>query len=300
MSVFTMKFGRNLRLEYIDKNIGGGGKIERDILLYKMRVRMRKYKINCETNIGNVRLKNEDNIFCNGIYKKKEEKIFLYNSHLSADILNVVGVFDGMGGYSRGDEAAYIAVRQLKRYLDIVWRDKMPFDSETVFSEINACICRKMSEFQEKMGSTAVLWICENGQVRISNLGDSRAYLYRNGILNQLSTDHTEENSMSMLRKELGIIAAESTLKYKNILTQHLGIEEDEFILEPAETEPIAVQEGDVFLLCTDGLTGVLTDVEILNILTRPGGLELKKKALIEQALDNGSKDNITVVLIET
>lgn len=260
---------------------------------------MREYQISAETTIGNTRSKNEDNVFCNGLYKEKKQNNFSYGGCLQPDVLNVVGVFDGMGGFSNGETASGIAVRLLGRYTELIRVKKAMFQTDYVFSKINESICSEGARTSERMGSTVVLWVCENGYARISNLGDSRGYLLRGGTLRQLSVDHTEENSMLELQKKLGMTEKLSTSKHKNVLTQHLGIEEDEFILEPAESELFQVREGDIFLLCSDGLTGALEDGQIQDILSRDMKLEEKKRTLIDAALKNGSRDNITVVLIE-
>ncbi len=214
-------------------------------------------------------------------------------------MLNVAGVFDGMGGFSNGETASGIAVRMLGRYMELARAEASTFQPGFIFSQMNEAICKEAARISKKMGSTAVLWVCEDGLVRISNLGDSRGYLFRGGRLSQLSVDHTEENSMLELQKKLGMAEKLSTSKRKNILTQHLGIEEEEFILEPAESELLKVQEEDIFLLCSDGLTGVLGDEAIRDILCREEKLEEKKRVLIDEALKNGSRDNITVVLIK-
>lgn len=258
-----------------------------------------QYQISAETNIGNFRTKNEDNFFCRDIYKNIGETVFVHDGFLSVDVLNVVGVFDGMGGLSNGEKASYIAVRVLGEYLKETRERGRFFEHQIVLSKINQCMCEEMSRSQKRMGSTAVIWSCQDRLACISNLGDSRGYIYRNGLLKQLSCDHTEQQSMIELQRELGLTKMGTCLNYNNTLTQHLGIAEEEFILEPAESGMIQVQEEDIFLLCSDGLTGELSDREIADILKLNTSLTEKKDLLIEKTLQVGGKDNITVVLIK-
>ncbi len=260
---------------------------------------MNQYLISAETYIGNIRKKNEDNFFINGTYKERKESKFLYDGLLLQKETSVIGIFDGMGGLGNGDNASYIAVKVLDKYFEYVRKNKAVFNSEFVLKKINKYICQEINKSSEKMGSTAVLLFCEKGHIQVSNIGDSRAYLYRDGILRQLSVDHTEQNSMFRMQEQLGIARTIDIPNSRNTLTQHLGIQEDEFILEPAVSEIIQVQEKDIYLLCSDGLTGMLNDTEISDVLSRSANLKDKKKILIEEAMKAGGKDNITVILIE-
>ena len=261
---------------------------------------MEKYLISAGTHIGNIRKKNEDNLFINGLYKRRKETKFSYNGLFQQKETSVVGIFDGMGGLGNGDKASYIAVKILDKYFEFVRKKGVNFNSDVVLKKINKCICREIDKSSEKMGSTAVLLFCKDGQIQISNIGDSRAYLYRDGVLRQISVDHTEQSSMFRMQEQLGITKLIDIPNSRNTLTQHLGIQENEFILEPTESEMIRVQKKDIYLLCSDGLTGMLQDTEISDVLSMNMDLWNKKRILIEKAMQAGGKDNITVILIET
>lgn len=260
---------------------------------------MEQYKISAGTHIGNIREKNEDNFFVNGVYKERKENKFSYDGLLLQKELCVIGIFDGMGGLGNGDKASYIAVKILDKYFEFIKKKRVIFDLDFVLRKINKCICQEIDKSSEKMGSTAVLLFCKNGRVQISNIGDSRAYLYRNKTFKQISVDHTEQNSMLRIQEQLGIAKTINIPDSRNTLTQHLGIQEDEFILEPTDSEVIRIQKKDIYLLCSDGLTGMLKDVEISDVLSKDIDLQNKKKLLIQKAMQVGGKDNITVVLIE-
>ena len=146
------------------------------------------------------------------------------------------------------------------------------------------------------MGTTFVSASFYDNQVCIMNLGDSRAYALQNGRLTQLSRDHTVVSSMVYMGRLTVSQAKNHPERHK--LTQHLGIFEDEMIIEPS----IAVSNyelGDRFLLCSDGLTDSVDDLQIQGILSVGKAPAEIAEALYEQALDCCSKDNITVVIME-
>lgn len=253
-----------------------------------------------ETHIGKVRDNNEDNFYCAGTYKKKlDQNNFQYSCKKSFDDFLVLGVFDGMGGMQSGEKASYITSVVLDRYIKLIRGKRISFDGIYIIREINRQICSAAKRHSNDMGSTVVLLTYEKGTVRCYNLGDSRAYMYRKGKLLQLSVDHTAENHMKEIRKSLGISEDKRPLAGKNILTQHLGIEEEEFLLEPAMSEEVQIQKHDIYLLCSDGLTNMVSDERISDILSRAATLEEKRCYLVNEALKNGGKDNITVVLVE-
>ena len=135
-----------------------------------------------------------------------------------------------------------------------------------------------------------------DGAFTAMNIGDSRIYLYRDGALIQLSTDHSV--LARMIR--MGQITEEEakTHPLRHQITQHFGIRPEEMVLEPAVVQE-EVQTGDVYLLCSDGLTDMVDDEEILQYLGSDLSLTEKVKQLVQRAVDAGGRDNITVVLIE-
>ena len=136
------------------------------------------------------------------------------------------------------------------------------------------------------MGSTAVLLGLWGKTAYIANIGDSRALLYRQGVLQQISKDHTDQFLLDL----------HGINNRKPRLTQHLGIEPEEMVIEPYLTE-VVIQPGDLFLLCTDGLTDMIAVDEITHTLQKNIDVMETVAALINRAMDYGGRDNATVML---
>lgn len=136
------------------------------------------------------------------------------------------------------------------------------------------------------MGSTAVLLgVCREGAY-VVNVGDSRAFLWRGGALRQLSVDHTDQF----------LLARQKEPRRKPRLTQPLGIEPEEMVIESAVAE-LSARTGDVFLLCSDGLTDMVSENEICGVLRRMSAVKAGTEDLLDLALGRGGRDNVTVIL---
>ncbi len=263
---------------------------------------MIEYKAYAVTNIGNVRGNNEDNFFCNGIYKQNVAlPEYTFEDFGESEDLSVFAVFDGMGGIDCGETASLLASEKLCDYFVEAAVNWEVFSGKEAIYEINKSLCKEMEKRSMTMGSTAVLLTFQEGEACIANVGDSRAYLYRAESLRQISVDHTEQNSLLELQKELGLTESIAMPGMKDMLTQHLGISEEEFLLEPFVSEKIKIQPEDTFLLCSDGLSGALSDEILQEFLERKEEETIKERAflLLQKALQVGGKDNITFVLVE-
>lgn len=245
------------------------------------------------THQGKIRENNEDNFYWNGKIRTdvNENQICYKGSETAGRVL--AAVCDGMGGEAQGELASLIAVRALKPC-------PVKLVQETAIACIqraNAEICNEIEKNNGKrMGTTlAALYIDEDKAV-CCNVGDSRVYRMHDGKLEQLSIDH---NRVSQL-VAMGVLSPEEakTHKSRHVLTQHLGIFEDEMRIEPAFTEEICLKGGDMFLLCSDGLTDMVTDEEIVNILQQ-GSPKEQADRLVEQALEHGGRDNVTVIVCQ-
>ena len=190
-------------------------------------------------------------------------------------------VFDGMGGEQCGEIASSLASELLRTTSN---RNKS-FSIKRYIFDANKLICDEMLKRKvSRMGSTAAILRLSVNKTEICNIGDSRVMAFKDGTLFRLSKDH---------RAEIG--------GRKGVLTQHLGIFPDEFELEPYIAVYGVPKAGTIFIICSDGLTDMVTDAEITEILNSKKS-ELPEticNSLIETALNNGGKDNVTVIVVK-
>jgi len=242
-------------------------------------------------DIGRVRADNQDNLFLNGVLRESFSDTSTFRHSGTSDNTGVYAVADGMGGASHGGLASFIAVNEMKKTNFLDRKGAMLH----YLLERNSDICHIMKKNNGvRMGSTFAGLCVTGDSAVVTNIGDSRIYLLRDGELRQLSIDHTAART----KVELGIITAEEARKdpERNKLTQHLGIFPSEMEIEP-HSEQISVCDGDIFLLCSDGLTDMLDDDLILHILNTYDSIEEKAESLLAEALNKGGRDNITVML---
>jgi protein phosphatase len=202
---------------------------------------------------------------------------------------NIIAVADGMGGHKAGE----IASQTVKEYLE----NNSEIDDKglsKIFQEINNTIIMAAEENEEYkgMGTTFTLAKIREDKVYIGHIGDSRAYLLRNGKIMQMTTDHTMVNE---LLKSEGITPEQALdHPYKHVLSRALGVEKNISI----EEKVYKLEQGDYLLLSTDGLHGMLSDSEIVKCFIE-NNYEIQEtgKTLMERALDKGGKDNITFII---
>lgn len=242
------------------------------------------------TDIGRVRQTNQDAI---GIY----------------DHLRLWIVADGMGGHAGGEVASQLAVEALASYVgkqdsslskDASGSTKYPLLLQAAMEAANLAIREHARRHIELtgMGTTAVavhisISIHSPFLATVAHAGDSRAYLLRNQTLAPLTRDH----SLVEERIQLGILTEEQALTHplRHVLTRALGIEHA--VIPSVTTIPLT--ESDKLLLCSDGLTKMMTDQHILNTILRANhSLESTCHALIEEANNQGGQDNVTVVMV--
>lgn len=203
----------------------------------------------------------------------------------------VFAVADGMGGHLAGEVASRMAIEAVQRMARENERPGIAALREAVACAHETILARAQDHIEcAGMGTTlSVLWLGEN-YAYIAHVGDSRIYRLREGSLTQITQDHS-------LVEELvraGLITREQARTHprRNIITRALGTH--------GENEPdllvTDVQDGDVFLLCTDGLTGMVPDDEIERTL-RDCGIEAAADRLLALALDAGGRDNVTLIL---
>lgn len=206
---------------------------------------------------------------------------------------NLFIVADGMGGHKAGDFASRFAVEALVSYIDYSASSE-PVEALTKgIWEVNHNLFNEAhnDERLAGMGTTLVAAVIEGSTLYAANIGDSRLYLIGQGI-RQITKDHSfVEEMVSIGQMERN---SPDYLSKKNIITRAVGTGMD----LTADFFEVSLQPGDYILLCSDGLTNMVDDAEIAEIVLSP--IELKEKAerLIALANANGGKDNIAVVLV--
>jgi protein phosphatase len=213
-------------------------------------------------------------------------------------------VADGMGGHAGGEEASALTLETIQQFAlnTLKWffhlqgpeADHVVADFEAALREADARVFEEASDRAELsgMGSTVTVAFLLNDSLFIVHAGDSRCYLSREGELHQLTRDHTLVQELV----EFGAIAAESASRHKlrHVVTNVVGGPQPGV---QVEGHKISLQAGDRILLCTDGLTEMLSDAQInaiLNSETRP---ETICRSLITAANAAGGSDNITTIL---
>ena len=162
-------------------------------------------------------------------------------------------------------------------------------------------IVRMLEEMKRRgnrrMGSTLTALYIDDGKAVCCNVGDSRGYLLRGGKLSQLSVDHNKAGRMV----ELGVLTPKQAARHpsRHELTQHLGIFADEMVIEPAMSQPVKLEDGDLFLLCSDGLTDMVSPEDIKKILSGKALPQEMVKELIQLALAGGGRDNVTAIVLQ-
>jgi serine/threonine protein phosphatase PrpC len=215
---------------------------------------------------------------------------------------------DGMGGYNAGEVASGIAVALIaKETRDTVCRiPPYEVDGETgeqmasrilrnVIAKANASIYQAANSQPQYagMGTTLVVALLCDDHVSVAHIGDSRLYRLRDNEFRQLTRDHSllqEQIDSGMISKEMA-----RRSQNKNLVTRAVGIEPD----VEAEVNTFEVTEGDMFLLCSDGLNDMVEDEDIhLTLSSLSANLPLAATQLVQMANDNGGRDNISVILI--
>lgn len=261
------------------------------------------YKISssvCEDK-GKVRNNNEDNFYLNGVHLNRENREYSNTfSDIAKNNINVYAVFDGMGGEELGEEASLIAAEVTKKiHYKINQNTSLDVNEEIISSitEANTLICNKIRENGKKrIGVTYASLVLKEDSAQIYNVGDSRVYLFRNNQLHRISIDDTAVQRLI----NIGMITEEKAKTHpdRHRLTQHLGIFNHEMIIEPHISKCIEVLEGDKFLLCSDGLTDMVDDSDIEQMLNRSNNSKDISQALVSKALENGGKDNVTAMVV--
>ena len=231
-----------------------------------------------------------------GLVRQNNEDSFLVCNEAVGKLGNVYVVADGMGGHQAGEVASSAAIAQFCAYLreniyslqytEALLAEAVLFANNKVFDLSLA------DESKQGMGTTFSVCCFDENNLYYAHVGDSRIYMLSNGALKQLTKDHTYVEEMMAK----GLMTAEESENNLNrhMLTRALGTEYG--VQVDAGYVPLA--EGDIVLLCSDGLTNMLDDDTLAAVLRGEGGIENKADDLVTRALANGGQDNVTVVLL--
>ena len=248
------------------------------------------------THTGRVRKDNEDNYSLNGKLTTQNglAKGKAYIQKMTEPFH--LAVCDGMGGEMYGEIASAIAVESIARHAGSILEsgEDFSFAISNCLDDANNRICNEITAKGMRMGTTLAAVYAVKGKLICVSLGDTRIYHFSNGILEQASFDHTHAQGL-VDAGELGESEAGALPDAKR-LTKHLGVFPEEATLSPNVSVIDDVDTGDVILLCSDGLTDMLSDDEISSIISGGETPQDVSAKLIRKALERGGKDNITVV----
>ncbi len=204
-------------------------------------------------------------------------------------------VADGMGGHQAGDYASRRAVETIRQVLEEHASGEPVQAMSEAITTANGTIYQEAKSDRSKagMGTTMVAAVIGGDQLSVANVGDSRLYLFRDGLLRQITQDHSVVEEM-VRKGEMAKDRARNHPK-RSMITRAVGAEPKVRIDFFDET----VEKGDLVLMCTDGLTGMVEDDEIARVLSGEGSVEAKVRELIDKANENGGADNITVIIID-
>lgn len=238
------------------------------------------------TDVGRNRTNNEDAF----IVEKMTDNVVL------------AVVIDGVGGYEGGEVAAALAKTEIHEYLKKFNRGERIELLKQAVASANNVIFEHRSTDEKRSNMSCVLTSAiidaENNTLNMAHVGDTRLYQYHHGELKKLSHDH----SLVGYREEIGDLTEEEAMHHpqRNVIGRDVGsahheISDPEFI----EANQFPLLPNSTYLLCSDGLTDMLTSKQISEILRRNSSVNKKTHALIDAANKAGGKDNVTVVLVE-
>lgn len=239
-------------------------------------------KIVKQTDTGLKREQNEDQL---GVFYNTADQVLLL-------------LCDGMGGQNAGDVASQMALTEVGER----WRSTEEMASEEATTWLtqtleltNQRILEKSNQFDDLLGmGTTIVALADFGaEVVVAHVGDSRAYHLRQGSLAQVTKDHSYVQELV----DQEIISPEEAKHHpqKNIITQSMGINPSINV----DLIQISVEVGDIFLLCSDGLTDMIEDQDILAVLLAKPNIEEAVKQLIWEANNAGGRDNISIILAQ-
>ncbi|MFO0563017.1 MAG: protein phosphatase 2C domain-containing protein [Polyangiales bacterium] len=209
-------------------------------------------------------------------------------------------VFDGMGGQSSGTVAAGLATIELRAFVDEhrpapTTHAQLERDARALVARIHDSIRRSAAPSPPPYGTTAAILSLSLHEALVAHVGDTRAYRLRGGALERLTTDHTLVEDVRRSGAVVdGLEMQEFEQRYGNVLTRCLGYGNELAV----DTRLEELSAGDAFLLCTDGLSRALDERVIATILRDASSAESACRALVRRAIDAGTSDNVTALVV--
>lgn len=249
------------------------------------------------SHVGKLRANNEDNYYLDGRCREELSENSASASLKAERETFVCSVCDGMGGESYGEIASKYAAKSLELFKQRGWSMQTLGDYA---KEAEQEMKRHLPAGETaKMGTALVILFLKERTAYAANLGDSRLYLFRHGKLSQLSRDHTQ----AQLLADHGLLRQEEVRKHKggHMLTRYLGTDAENLAEDFFLPEPIPLLADDWFLLCSDGLTDMLSEEKIQTCMAEheKDGASRLAGILCEMALQEGGRDNITCLLVK-
>jgi protein phosphatase len=259
------------------------------------------------TERGRVRTTNEDQFLIADLTKAmhvRQTSLAPSSAQFEAQHAHLFLVADGMGGHRAGEQASALAVTLIEQFALNTFRWFMPLTaahSEDVVTEFTKAVEQADATIVEAattraelhgMGTTLTLAYHFEAELLVVHVGDSRAYLFRDGTLGQITRDHTLVAEM-VRRGELDSAGARHH-RLRHVITNVVGGTEAGV---DAEAHSVELRDNDVLLLCSDGLTEMLSHAEMTEILSGEPVPEAAGRRLISRANDRGGLDNITAIV---
>ncbi|MBT3220228.1 MAG: Stp1/IreP family PP2C-type Ser/Thr phosphatase [Proteobacteria bacterium] len=226
------------------------------------------------------------------------------DNYLINEELNLFVVADGMGGHAGGEYASAIAVNTVEEIVTSIellgdeveqGEDRVEATREKMCQSIRLAGRRIFEKARQQpeyhgMGTTAVVLLIDGGNAFVAHVGDSRLYMMRDGKIDQVTEDH----SLIAEKVRHGLITPEEAKNHRmrNVITRSLGYQEDVEV----DLQVLAVRRNDRFLICSDGLSGHVSQEEMGELIERHSPQEAARR-LIELACERGGEDNITAVI---
>ena len=219
------------------------------------------------------------------------------DNYLIDDNRLIFAVADGVGGLQGGEIASRTALGEISSCLNDMQSNKESYPrlerlTTEAIASANTVVYRYGIEHDKRIATTVSLMALNGYHACVANVGDSRVYLWRNNSLDQLTTDHSLKQEM--IANGVLAVDAKVSSSVEHVITRAIGAAEDVEI----DASKHHLQQNDVYLICTDGITSMLKDEEIQKTLKRMETPEQAGNALLAKAKAAGGKDNITLILL--